>query len=96
MNLPADRLSAIRQAMLQPFGLQFDAPTRVALYLFGEDIAVIENFNDESAKIALKTKSRNKPEIVFAIPKSEESPLTVSDAGSLEIPARSLVTLSLK
>lgn len=96
MNLPADRVNAIRQAMLQPFGLQFDAPTRVALYLFGEDMAVIENFNEEAVNVTLQSKTGGKPALIMSIPKQEGSSMTLSETGSMEIPARSLVVLKIQ
>ncbi|MFV1966981.1 MAG: hypothetical protein ACC628_16265 [Pirellulaceae bacterium] len=49
MNTPADRLRAVRDFVLSPFGVKLVAPTRVALYLFDEDLVVVENFNDAPA-----------------------------------------------
>ena len=56
MDLPADRLAAIRDKMLEPFGIQLEAPTRVALYLFGKDVVVLENFNNSHVKVGLAVK----------------------------------------
>ena len=39
-------LLSLRNKMLKPFGITFDAPAKVALYLMGDNV-VIENFNDE-------------------------------------------------
>lgn len=54
MALPAPRLKAIRKLLLAPLGVEFDAPSRVALYLFGDRIAVVENFNDQPVEATLK------------------------------------------
>ena len=47
MDMPAEQLKAIRKLLLTPLGVEFDAPSRVALYLFGDQTVVIENFNDK-------------------------------------------------
>ena len=46
MNLREGQLHAIQEAMLQPFQITFKAPSRIALYLYEDDLTVIENFND--------------------------------------------------
>jgi hypothetical protein len=96
MKLPNDRLQAIRQAMLQPFGLQFDAPARVALYLFGDDLAVVENFNDETVKVTFQSKTGGKFTPMIIIPKQEGSSMALQETGGMEIPARSLVVLKIQ
>lgn len=96
MKLPSDRLNAIRQAMLQPFGMQFDAPSRVALYLFDDDLAVIENFNDENVKATLQTKTGEKPTILMNIPQTESSQAAASETGELSVPGRSLTVVKIE
>jgi hypothetical protein len=41
--------------MLEPLGITFDAPAKVGLYLMGDDIMVIENFNDEPVDVTIGT-----------------------------------------
>jgi len=55
-NLTREELDALRRPLLAPFGIEFSAPSRVALYLYGDDLAVIENFNDTPAQISLAKK----------------------------------------
>lgn len=45
--LPQFRLDELRGPLLKPFKTRFNAPSRVALYLFTGGGWVIENFNDE-------------------------------------------------
>ena len=54
LKLTRKELKPIRDKMLAPFGMSFDAPSKVALYLIGEDCLIIENFNDETIDAALE------------------------------------------
>jgi hypothetical protein len=48
LELTRQQLKPIRDKMLMPFGMKFDAPSKVALYLIGDNCLIVENFNDES------------------------------------------------
>ncbi|MEJ2703568.1 MAG: hypothetical protein P8Z79_14110 [Sedimentisphaerales bacterium] len=48
LKLTREQLKPIRDKLLSPLGLKFDAPNKVALYLIGEHSLIVENFNDES------------------------------------------------
>ncbi|OHB73762.1 MAG: hypothetical protein A2Z25_00770 [Planctomycetes bacterium RBG_16_55_9] len=54
LNLTRDELNPIRNKLLAPFGLRFDAPNKVALYLIGEHGLIVENFNDEPIDATLE------------------------------------------
>jgi hypothetical protein len=54
LKLSREELRPIRDKLLAPFGMKFDAPNKVALYLVGENVAVVENFNDEPIEAALE------------------------------------------
>jgi len=54
LNLTREELKPIRDKLLAPFGLRFDAPNKVALYLFGDNCIAIENFNDEPITATLE------------------------------------------
>ncbi len=54
LKLTRDELNSIRNKMLEPFGIRFDAPNKVALYLIGDDCLVVENFNDEPIDASLE------------------------------------------
>jgi hypothetical protein len=48
LKLARQQLKPIRDKMLAPFDMKFDAPNKVAMYLIGDDCLIVENFNDES------------------------------------------------
>src|SRR5262249_11155042 len=48
-----DELDRIREPLLRPFGRRFEAPDRVALYLFDDGSWVIENFNEGPVTVRL-------------------------------------------
>jgi len=54
LKLSREELRPIRDKLLAPFGMKFDAPNKVALYLVGNSLAVVENFNDEPIEAALE------------------------------------------
>jgi hypothetical protein len=54
LQLSRGDLAPIRDRMLAPFGIRFDAPNKVALYLIGDRCVVIENFNDEPIDATLQ------------------------------------------
>lgn len=43
MDMDRASLLNLREKMLEPFGINFDAPSKVSLYLIGDDLAVINN-----------------------------------------------------
>jgi hypothetical protein len=53
LDLPQGDLEAIRQPLLVPLGHTFEAPNRVALYVFADGSWVIENFNDGAVTVEL-------------------------------------------
>ncbi len=54
LKLTREQIRPIRDRMLAPFGMKFDAPNKVALYLMGDDCLVVENFNNESVDVSVK------------------------------------------
>ncbi len=54
LGLTRKQLKPIRDKLLAPFGIRFDAPNKVALYLIGEDCLIVENFNDEPVDAVLE------------------------------------------
>lgn len=54
LKLTREELEPIRNRLLAPFGIRFDAPNKVALYLIGEDCLIVENFNDEPINATLE------------------------------------------
>ena len=54
LELTREQLKPIRDKLLEPLGIKFDAPNKVALYLIGEDYLIVENFNDEPVDAVLR------------------------------------------
>jgi len=54
LELTRQQLKPIRDKMLAPFGMKFDAPNKVALYLLGDNCLIVENFNDESIDVGIE------------------------------------------
>jgi hypothetical protein len=57
LNVEQSELNNWREPLLQPLKITFTAPPRVAFYLFKDGSWVVENFNDEIAKVKLNDKS---------------------------------------
>lgn len=53
LELSRDELDSLRAPLLKPLKVSFRAPNKVALYLFGDGSWVVENFNDEAARVEL-------------------------------------------
>ena len=54
LELTREQLNPIRDKLLAPFGMRFDAPNKVALYLIGENCLIVENFNDEPVDVSVE------------------------------------------
>jgi hypothetical protein len=54
LDLSRQELKPIRDKLLAPLGIRFDAPNKVALYLFGDHRLAVENFNDEAVTATLE------------------------------------------
>jgi hypothetical protein len=54
LKLTRQQLKPIRDKMLAPFGMKFDAPNKVALYLIGNNCLIVENFKDESIDASIE------------------------------------------
>ena len=54
LDLTREQLKPIRDKLLAPLGIRFDAPNKVALYLIGDHCVAVENFNDEPVTASLE------------------------------------------
>ncbi len=54
LELTREQLKPIRDKLLAPFAMKFDAPNKVALYLIGENCLIVENFNDEPVDVSVE------------------------------------------
>ena len=81
--------------MLVPFGVKFDAPSMVALYLMGDDLIVIENFKDEAVSVTLETEFSMAADVKLILPTTEvvNKEFTENRLAFTEIPPRTLVAI---
>lgn len=94
LELDRRQLAAIRNPLLKPLGLAFDAPIKVAIYLFAEDLVVVENFNDEPVNAALQFEKAIKAQTRLMIPADGYGKLSGSEKEwKLKISPRTLVVI---
>ena len=69
LELNREQIKLIRDKLLWPLGIKFDAPNKVALYLIGEDYLIVENFNDKpiDATLTFSTSVRTRKTLVLPI-----------------------------
>jgi hypothetical protein len=97
MDLPAEKLGAIRNPLLARLGLSLDAPGRVALYLPAADVIALENFADEPATVAFTDTRRTlRVDRRLVLPPGTEPALKVNgNSIKGELPPRALVVWRL-
>ena len=96
LDLTRQDLKPIRDKLLAPFGIRFDAPNKVALYLIGDDTIIVENFNDETITATLELSRPVKPSKALVLPVDGRAELS-SESGRIdftEITPRTLVALT--
>jgi hypothetical protein len=82
--------------MLKPFGIEFDAPSKVSLYLIGDDHVVIENFNDEYVETQLCVTRLTDANSVLKLPVDADIDVKVEDeAINVFMSPRSMVVLQV-
>jgi hypothetical protein len=96
LRLSREEVNSMRNKLLEPFGIKFNAPTMVSLYLMGEDLIIIENFKDEAVNITLETEFSMNPEIQLTLPMDQHigGELTANKLSALELPPRTLIAVS--
>lgn len=91
-NLTRDELDAVRKPLLAPFGIEFSASSRVALYLYSGDFVVIENFNDSPAEIKFSRSGAGGFSFTSLRPLDRGSSISISgNTLQASIPPRSFV-----
>jgi hypothetical protein len=96
LDLKREQLKPIRDKLLAPLGLGFDAPNKVALYLFGDRCVVVENFNDEVITASLEFAQPIRAEKALVLPVEGQAEFSAA-SGKIEftkITPRTLVVLS--
>jgi len=95
LDLKRQDLKVIRDKLMAPLGLKFDAPNKVSLYLLGENLVIIENFNDENAAVSLDFPVDQNFKPVLSLPANTSAGITAVKSKSLKmnIPARTLIAV---
>jgi len=78
LELTREQLKPIRDKLLAPFGIRFDAPNKVALYLIGEDCLIVENFNDEPVDVSVEFSKPVKAHKTLVLPIDGDVKLSIN------------------
>jgi hypothetical protein len=68
LKLTREELKPIRTKLLAPFGMKFDAPNKVALYIIGDNCLIVENFNDEPIDASVEFSKTIKAQKLLILP----------------------------
>jgi len=95
LKLTRKDLNPIRDKLLAPFGIRFDAPNKVALYLIGDNCLIIENFNDESVDASLEFSKPVKARTALVLPVDGDVELSCAERklNFVKITPRTLIAL---
>jgi len=96
LNMDQASLLNLRKKMLKPFGITFDAPNKVSLYLIGDDQIVIENFNDEDVYIRFRMSGLGRAESLVTLPVDGKIALKLeNDELDVSMSPRSMVAIRI-
>jgi hypothetical protein len=79
LELTREQIKPIRDKLFEPFGIKFDAPNKVALYLIGERYVVVENFNNQPINADIVFSNPVNPQKALVLP--NDGDVTVSNHG---------------
>jgi hypothetical protein len=96
LDLTREQLQPIRNKLLAPLGIRFDAPNKVALYLLGDTCIAVENFNDEPITATLESAKPIRPQKALVLPVEGQADFSCT-AGKIDftkITPRTLLVLT--
>lgn len=95
LKLSREKLNEIRDKMLEPLGIKFDAPNKVGFYLIGDDLMVIENFNITNVSVNIDTKFPMNAKVVLTLPQERNvNPAFTGNSIKINrLPQRTLVVI---
>ncbi len=70
LNITREQIGSIRNKLLAPFDITFDAPPKVEFYLFGDNVFVVENINEEAVDVTLELPRLTTANKVLTLPES--------------------------
>lgn len=98
LKLSREELKPLRDKLLAPMGIKFDAPNKVSLYLIGSNYVVIENFNDTKVEMTLGLPAASEVKKTLILP--EDGTMTLTNSKNTisikDLSARTLVVLQYK
>ncbi|MEP6728049.1 MAG: hypothetical protein ABJC98_19655 [Bacteroidota bacterium] len=97
LNLTREQIKPIRDKMMAPLQIKFDAPNRVELYLFGDNVFVVENTNEEAVDVTLELPRISVAGKVLVLPEKGRADLVSSGNNvKIHIGANTLVVVEYK
>jgi hypothetical protein len=78
LKLTQDDLKPLRDRLLAPLGMKFDAPNKVSIYLVGDNLLLLENFNDNPVDATLELPKLVSVTAKLTIPSDGASSVTKS------------------
>ena len=79
-------------------GMEFDAPNKVGLYLYGDDCFVVENFNDQKVNVTLSFPRVSNAQQLLILPADRNVDLSVSNNSVLiqDLTPRTLIAIKYR
>jgi hypothetical protein len=98
LKLTSEELKPLRDKLLAPLGMKFDAPNKVSLYLLGSNYIVIENFNDIKVDATLDLPSVSEIHKTLMLPEDGIATLSQNknSVSIKDLSPRALVVLQYK
>jgi len=95
LTLSRDSIQPIRDKLLAPLGVRFNAPDKVELYLFGDDYFVVQNLNDEAVDVTLQLSHLSAARQALILPEAGGNATLSQNNGSVKmhLSARTLVAV---
>lgn len=78
LKLSREELKPIREKLLAPLGIKFDAPNKVSLYLLDNKYFIVENFNDTAVDAMLELPAATEFKKILTLPDDGTASLTGS------------------
>ncbi len=85
LKMTQDEIRPVRDKLLAPMGVKFDAPSKVELYLFGENHFVVENINDEAMDVTIELSKVSSFRKALVLPEDAKRAELSQNGNSLKI-----------
>jgi hypothetical protein len=95
LKMSREAIKPYRDKLLTPLGIQFDAPNKVELYLFGDNYFVVQNINDEPVDVTLELSRSSAARMALTLPEAGGNATLLQNNGSIKmhLSARTLVAV---